>query len=155
MKQSAGILLFKKESDNLLFFLVHPGGPFWKNKDAGAWSVPKGEFTEEENPFAAAVREFEEETGIKLKPEETDCIPLSPVKLKSGKKILAWALEHDADTKKVVSNTFEMEWPPRSGKTISVPEIDKAEWFTMETALEKINEAQGRFIREIAEILGV
>lgn len=151
MKKSAGILLFQKAEEGLLFFLAHPGGPFWKNKDMGAWSVPKGEF-EEEEPLAAALREFEEETGVLL--PGGDFLELSPVKMKSGKMIYAWALEHYVDPAIVVSNEFELEWPPRSGKHISVPEIDRAAWFSEQEALEKIIEAQQGFIRELAAHLG-
>ena len=148
MKQSAGILLYKY-ADELLFFLVHPGGPFWRNKDAGAWSIPKGEFSDDEEALAAAVREFGEETGIEL--PEAGFAQLSPVRLKSGKKVLAWALEHDVNPDAVVSNTFPLEWPPRSGKTIHVPEIDKAAWFRADEALVKINEAQRAFILQVLD----
>lgn len=148
MKQSAGILLYKKASDKIFVLLAHPGGPYWKNKDAGAWSIPKGEFTNEENALDAAIREFEEEIGTKI---SGDFIELQPVKLKSGKTIYAWALEQDLDTSTVKSNEFEIEWPPKSSKTISIPEIDKAEWFPAAEALEKINVAQGDFIRQLVE----
>jgi predicted NUDIX family NTP pyrophosphohydrolase len=148
MKQSAGILLYKKASNEIFVLLAHPGGPYWKNKDAGAWSIPKGEFTNEENALDAAIREFEEEIGTKI---SGDFIELQPVKLKSGKTIYAWALEQDLDTSTVKSNEFEIEWPPKSGKTISIPEIDKAEWFPVAEALEKINAAQGDFIKQLVE----
>lgn len=145
MKKSAGILLYKKVDDVLLFFLVHPGGPFWKNKDEGSWSIPKGEFTDEE-PLLAARREFEEETGVRI---TSDCISLTPVRLKFGKLIYAWALEQDLDPSSLVSNSFEMEWPPRSGKMSAFPEVDRAGWFTVEEALKKINSAQQAFIQEV------
>ena len=146
MKQSAGILLYKKVDDALYFLLVHPGGPFWKNKDLGAWSIPKGEFTDDEKALDAAIREFEEETGIVLTGDFTE---LQSVKLKSGKVVYAWAHDRDVDAAAIVSNTFEMEWPPKSGKWVSVPEVDKAEWFSTAIALEKINAAQAAFIREV------
>lgn len=145
-KKSAGILLYKRVDKQLFVLLVHPGGPFWKNKDAGHWSIPKGEFGGEENAFDAAIREFEEETGTRL---DGYFIELSPVKLKSGKVVYAWALEKDLDAAAVVSNTFEIEWPPKSGTLKSFPEIDKAQWFTVEEALEKINVAMGDFILQL------
>lgn len=148
MKQSAGILLYKKASNEIFVLLAHPGGPYWKNKDTGAWSIPKGEFTNEENALDAAIREFEEEIGTTI---SGDFIELQPVKLKSGKTIYAYALEQDLDTSTVKSNEFEIEWPPKSGKTISIPEIDKAEWFPAAEALEKINVAQGDFIKQLVE----
>lgn len=150
MKQSAGLLLFKFVDKTLFFFLVHPGGPFWKNKDLESWSIPKGEFTNDENPLDAAKREFYEETGFKLESEsESDFIELDSVKLKSGKTIFAWALEFDIDATLIKSNEFEMEWPPKSGKQQSFPEVDRAEWFQTEHALKKINPAQADFIVQI------
>ncbi|MFV7235343.1 NUDIX domain-containing protein [Flavobacterium sp. ZB4R12] len=146
LKKSAGILLYKRVNKQLFVLLVHPGGPFWKNKDAGHWSIPKGEFSDEENAFDAAIREFEEETGTRL---DGDFIELVPVKLKSGKVVYAWALEKDIDADAVESNTFEIEWPPKSGTLKSFPEIDKAAWFTVEEALEKINVAMGDFILQL------
>jgi len=150
MKQSAGLLLFKFVDKTVFFFLVHPGGPFWKNKDLESWSIPKGEFTNDENPLDAAKREFYEETGFKLESEaESDFIELDSVKLKSGKTIFAWALEFDIDATLIKSNEFEMEWPPKSGKQQSFPEVDRAEWFQTEHALKKINPAQADFIVQI------
>jgi predicted NUDIX family NTP pyrophosphohydrolase len=150
MKKSAGILLYKKLKTDNYFFIAHPGGPFWKNKDLGSWSIPKGEFNDEERPLDAAIREFEEETGIKL---EGDFIELNPVKLKSGKTIYAWALEKDVDEKTIKSNEFAFEWPPKSGKFIDVPEIDKCGWFKASEAIEKLNLAQGDFVRELVAII--
>ena len=150
MKQSAGLLLFKFVDKTVFFFLVHPGGPFWKNKDLESWSIAKGEFTNDENPLDAAKREFYEETGFKLESEaESDFIELDSVKLKSGKTIFAWALEFDIDATLIKSNEFEMEWPPKSGKQQSFPEVDRAEWFQTEHALKKINPAQADFIVQI------
>lgn len=150
MKQSAGILLFSKTSAQLQVLLVHPGGPFWKSKDLGAWSIPKGEFTDEENPLEAAIREFKEETGVSI---SGDFIALGSVKLKSGKIIHAWALEQYLDPDAVTSNTFEMEWPPKSGKRILVPEVDKAGWFLAEQAVLKLNAAQAAFVERLVEKL--
>ena len=146
MKQSAGILLYKFVDITIFFLLVHPGGPFWKNKDLESWSIPKGEFTNEEDPLAAAKREFQEETGFEV---EGDFIALESVKLKSGKTIFAWAVEFDLDVTLVKSNDFEMEWPPKSGKLQSFPEVDRAEWFQTEHALKKINPSQADFIVQI------
>jgi predicted NUDIX family NTP pyrophosphohydrolase len=149
MKQSAGILLCRK-AKRPQFLLVHPGGPFWKNKDEGAWSIPKGEFTDEEEPLAAAKREFTEETGCTV---EGECIPLQTVKLASGKKIHAWAVEHDINADGIRSNSFEMEWPPKSGKKQSFPEIDRAAWFDAADAKLKLNTAQAAWITELENIL--
>lgn len=148
MKRSAGILLFRKSGKSIEVFLAHPGGPFWKNKDEGSWSIPKGEYEDDEDPLAAARREFEEETGTV---PDGDFLPLSPVRLKSGKWIHAWALQNDIDAASVRSNTFSLEWPPRSGKRIEVPEIDRAEWFDIETAMQKINPAQQPLITELLQ----
>lgn len=147
MKTSAGILLYRFNKKNVEVFLVHPGGPFWKNKDEGAWSIPKGEYTEDEEPLKAAIREFKEETGISV---EGDFIPLKPVKLKSGKLVKAWALEKDIDATVIKSNTFLLEWPPKSGKKIEVPEIDRAGWFAIQEAKEKINTGQLPLLEELA-----
>ena len=144
-KQSSGILLYRRKNDRLEFLLVHPGGPFWKKKDAGAWSIPKGEF-EDEDALQAAKREFEEEIGM---PIEGQMVALEPQKQKGGKLVHAWALEGDLDPQNIKSNTFEMEWPPKSGKKQQFPEIDRAEWFPAPTALQKINQAQAAFIREL------
>lgn len=149
MKQSAGILLYQKTNANLRVLLAHPGGPFWKNKDQGCWTIPKGEFTEAENPLDAAIREFEEETGQRL---QGDFTPLQSVTLKSGKIVYAWALEQDFDPDKLVSNSFEIEWPPRSGVLKSFPEIDRAEWFSMAEAMEKINVAQHAFLIQLGSL---
>ena len=149
-KQSAGILLYRNINNQLQVFLVHPGGPFFKNKDAGAWSIPKGEFNDDENPLLAAKREFLEETG---QPIDGEFIKLSPVKLKSGKTVHAWAVEGDIDHNTIVSNVFEIEWPPRSGKTASFPEVDRAGWFGIDDACVNVNAAQVKLIEELSALL--
>jgi predicted NUDIX family NTP pyrophosphohydrolase len=143
MKQSAGLLLYKFVDVTIYFLLVHHGGPFWKNKDLESWSIPKGEFTDDEDGLVAAQREFLEETGFEV---DGDFIKLEPVKLKSGKTVFAWALEFDIDVTLIKSNEFEIEWPPKSGKLQKFPEIDRAEWFQTAEALKKINPAQADFI---------
>ncbi|WP_223600677.1 NUDIX domain-containing protein [Chryseobacterium sp. GVT01B] len=150
MKISAGILLFKKEKDSLYYFLVHPGGPFWKNKDLGAWSIPKGEMLPDENSLDRALMEFKEETG---KTAEGKFIELSPIKQKGGKIVYAWALEGDIDTSDLYSNTFSLEWPPKSDKIIEIPEVDQWEWFPSEEAQQRINAAQKGFITELENIV--
>ncbi|MDB5276658.1 MAG: hypothetical protein JWR61_1613 [Ferruginibacter sp.] len=152
MKQSAGILLFKRVSKKIEVLLVHPGGPFWKNKDLGSWSIPKGEFTDEESAREAARREFKEETGFAIT-EKEKMLPLTMVKQKSGKLIYAWAVEKDIDATAIKSNHFEIEWPPKSGQLKSFPEIDKAEWFSLEEAMQKINSSQAAFITELQQLL--
>lgn len=150
-KQSAGILLYRKVDHQLQVFLVHPGGPFFKNKDAGAWSIPKGEFEDDEDPLLAAKREFLEETGQAI---DGEFIKLSPIKLKSGKTVHAWAIEGDIDHDTIASNVFEIEWPPRSGKKASFPEVDRAGWFDVAEAKVKVNSAQVKLIEELVGILG-
>lgn len=150
-KQSAGILLYRIQHSNLQVFLVHPGGPFWKNKDAGAWSVPKGEFLDDEDALLAARREFQEETSQAI---DGKFIKLKPVKQKSGKIIYTWAVEGDIDENNVISNTFPLEWPPKSGTMVEVPEIDKAGWFDVITANDKINPAQVALIEELVGLVG-
>ena len=142
-KQTDGVLLYKLIDQELLIFLVHPGGPFWKNKDEGSWTIPKGEINENEDPLTAAIREFKEETSFKLVGKFE---PLEFVKMKSGKIIHAWSLEGDVNVEDLNSNDFEMEWPPKSGRIQKFPEIDKGEWFTTEEAQIKINESQKNFI---------
>lgn len=143
-KHSAGILMYRSREDSLEVFLVHPGGPFWAKKDDGAWSIPKGEFdVENEDPLEAAKREFEEETGIAL---EGDFVPLDTLKQSSMKIVHAWAVEGDCDAAKIKSNTFSMEWPPRSGKQQEFPEVDRAGWFDIETAKIKILKGQRALI---------
>jgi predicted NUDIX family NTP pyrophosphohydrolase len=145
-KESAGLMMFRKRAGALEFLLVHPGGPFWKNKNAGAWTIPKGEIAEGEDALAAAKREFEEELGLKA---EGSLIELKPIKQKGGKVVRAWAFEGDCDPGQVKSNTFTMEWPPRSGKMTEFPEVDRAEFFNLEKAKEKINEAKIPLLEEL------
>lgn len=148
-KKSAGILAFRFTT-GLEVYLVHPGGPFYKAKDLGVWSIPKGEYTEEE-PMETALREFKEETGNAL--TGGNFIALEDIFLKSGKRISAWAIETDFEQCFISSNTFEIEWPPKSGKTASFPEADKAEWFPIEEAEHKIHPAQKDFLYQLQAIL--
>ncbi len=143
-KQSAGILLYRKRNKRLEVFLIHPGGPFWRNKDNGAWSIPKGQHGEGEEPLEAAKREFKEETGYR--PPPTDYRSIGEAKLKSGKIIRAWVVEGDIDETKIQSATFEVEWPPRSGRKKSYPEADRAGWFSLAEARQKLHPAQRIFI---------
>jgi predicted NUDIX family NTP pyrophosphohydrolase len=146
MKTSAGIVLYRRKDNFIEVFLVHPGGPFWKGKDKGAWSIPKGEFTREEDPLTAAKREFQEETGQSV---QGDFQELKPIQQKGGKMVYAWAVEGDVDADNIVSNTFKQEWPYKSGKWITIPEVDKAGWFSVEEAKEKMNAAQVAFVEEL------
>jgi predicted NUDIX family NTP pyrophosphohydrolase len=138
-KRSAGILAWRRGPDGPEVFLVHPGGPFWKNKDDGAWSIPKGEIDPGEDPLKAAQREFTEETGQTVSGTFT---PLDPVKIASGKVIVAWAIEYDVDASAITSNTFEIEWPPHSGRKLAFPEVDRAAWFPGPLAVQKITKGQ-------------
>jgi len=146
-KKSAGLLLYRMDKDVIEVLLVHPGGPFWRNKDEGAWTVPKGEFTDDEQPLAAAKREFKEETGSS--PPSGEYLPLTPIKQKNGKIVHAWAVEGDFDPATLDSNTFEQEWPPRSNRMQSFPEVDRAEWFAPEVAKKKMLFGQQSFIDEL------
>lgn len=151
--RSAGILLFRRNNGEVRFLLVHPGGPFWTKKDAGAWSIPKGGIEREEEPRACAIRELGEELGTApvLDPEEL--IELGWVRQKAGKVVEAWAAEGEFDPAALASNTFAMEWPPRSGNRQEFPEVDRAEWFDLETAREKILPAQAEFLDRLVEHL--
>jgi predicted NUDIX family NTP pyrophosphohydrolase len=151
-RRSAGILLHRRHGDELEVLLVHPGGPAWANRDAGAWSVPKGEHLEGEDPLAAARREFEEELGSP--PPEGDPDDLGEIRQKSGKRVRAWALAGDLDATQIHSNTFMFEWPPRTGKMIEVPEVDRAEWFGLDVAREKINSGQVPLLDRLEQIVG-
>ena len=135
-RQSAGLLLHRRGASGLEVFLVHPGGPFWSRKDAGAWSIPKGEFTAAEDPLAAARREFREETGFDPPPEPP--VALGAARQAGGKTVHAWAVAGDVEAAAVRSNTFEMEWPPRSGRVQEFPEVDRAAWFGLDEARRRI-----------------
>ena len=151
-KQSAGLLLYRRREGGLEVFLVHPGGPFWAKKDAGAWSIPKGEHWSDEDPLDAARREFGEETGFSAcGPFQ----PLTPQKQKSGKLIRAFACQGEATPEDLASNTFTLEWPPHSGKFQEFPEVDRAAWFPLAEAMEKIHPGQVAFLVELAESLGM
>jgi predicted NUDIX family NTP pyrophosphohydrolase len=149
--RSAGILLYRSANGGTEVLLVHPGGPFWARKDAGAWSIPKGEYEDGEDPRSCALREFEEETGTALPPGEL--IELGSVRQKGGKVVSAWAAEGDLDAESVRSNTFTMEWPPRSGRTAEFPEIDRAAWFRIDAAREKLLPAQAELLDRLLERL--
>lgn len=151
MKKSAGILPYRIKDGYPEFFLVHPGGPFWKNKDAAAWSVAKGEYEDGEDPLAAAKREFREETGLLC---DGKFIPLKPVKQKSGKQVIAWAIEMDIDPSSIQSNIFSLQWPPKSGQYKEFPEVDKGAWFPPDIARKKINACQVPFVDELEKIIG-
>jgi predicted NUDIX family NTP pyrophosphohydrolase len=150
-KLSAGILMFRRRDATLQVFLVHPGGPFWKNKDAGSWSIPKGEYGEGEDPLDAAKREFCEETGFEANGE---FIPLGRMKQSSGKAIIAWALEGDCSPAAIRSNTFSVEWPPKSGQQQEFPEVDRAGWFSLDDARTRIVKGQLGFLDRLAERIG-
>jgi predicted NUDIX family NTP pyrophosphohydrolase len=145
-RSSAGILLFRFSAGTLEVFLVHYGGPQWMRRDLGAWTIPKGEFADGEDALAAARREFAEETGFEL---TGDFIPLAPVKQKAGKVVHAWAVEGNVDPAQLRSNTFSIEWPPKSGTTREFPEVDRAAWFSMPEAMEKINSAQRALLQQL------
>jgi predicted NUDIX family NTP pyrophosphohydrolase len=138
-KRSAGLLMYRRRESEVEVFLVHPGGPFWEKKDAGAWTLPKGEYAEDENPLEAAKREFQEETGF---PVGDGFIELGQIRQASGKLVSAWAFEGDCDPSKLVSNHCQVEWPPRSGRRIDIPEVDRGEWFSIPAARERILKSQ-------------
>ena len=150
-KTSAGILLYRGDGESLEVLLVHPGGPFWAKKDEGAWSIPKGEVEEGEEPLVCALRELEEELGSSLGLTAERLSELGEVRLKSGKHVQAWAAEGEFDPAALRSNTFTLEWPPRSGRQREFPEVDRADWFAPELAREKINPAQVAFIDRLLE----
>lgn len=148
-KESAGLLIYRKHQGVLEFLLVHPGGPLWKNKDLGAWTIPKGEIGPGEDPFAAAQRECEEELGFRA---QGNFVQLNPIKQKAGKIVRAWAVEADWDPTNLKSNTFTLEWPPRSGKRHEFPEVDQACFFSLEEARSRINPAQQALLEEVARL---
>lgn len=149
MKVSAGLLLFRRREDRLEVLLAHPGGPFWATKDAGAWTIPKGELEDGEDPLRAAAREFTEETGVTVDIEKAHS--LGSVRQKSGKTVLAWAVEGDLDPGLLRSNTFTIEWPPRSGRQTEFPEIDRVEWLEPDIARVKLNPAQEPFVDRLID----
>ena len=154
-KRSAGILLFRRSGSDLEVLLVHPGGPFWARRDAGAWSIPKGEVDPGEDERACALRELEEETGGAFPDAPPEALTaLGEVRQKGGKVVAAWALEGDLDAAAIVSNTFELEWPPRSGRTQEFPEVDRAGWFALDAARGKLLPAQTPFLDRLAELAG-
>jgi predicted NUDIX family NTP pyrophosphohydrolase len=148
-KESAGIVLYRYYDSSLEIFLVHPGGPFWKNKDAGAWSIPKGEFDKGEDPLEAAKREFHEETGCSV---DGSFIALRPARQPGGKVVHAWAVEGDCEAESIKSNSFTMEWPPRSGQRKEFLEVDRAGWFSLELARQKILKGQVILLDELQRI---
>jgi predicted NUDIX family NTP pyrophosphohydrolase len=151
-KVSAGLLMYRLRQGVVEVLLAHPGGPFWRNKDDGAWTIPKGEIAPGEDAHAAALREFEEETGIR---PEGPYIELTPIQQRGGKTVCAWAFEGDCDPEGIKSNTFEMEWPPRSGKMQQFPEIDRAAFLGIEQAKQKVNPAQMALLDELQERMGI
>jgi predicted NUDIX family NTP pyrophosphohydrolase len=145
-KQAAGIIVYRKNKKELEIFLCHPGGPLYKNRDEGVWQIPKGEFETNEDPFDAAKREFKEETSQTI---EGEFVKLAPVKYKTGKIVYAWAIEGNVDETKVKSNLFSMEWPPKSGKQMEFPEVDRGKWFSVIEAKKKILPALSPFIDQL------
>jgi predicted NUDIX family NTP pyrophosphohydrolase len=151
--RSAGILLFRRRGGETEFLLVHPGGPFWARKDAGAWSIPKGQIEDNEEPRACAIRELEEELGKAPELDREQLIELGSIRQRAGKVVEAWAAEADFDPAALASNTFAMEWPPRSGKQQEFPEVDRAEWFGLEATREKILPAQAELLDRLLDQL--
>jgi len=149
--RSAGLLMFRRIGGDFAVLLVHPGGPFWRRKDLGAWSIPKGEYAQGEEPLAVARREFEEETGAR---PDGDFRPLGEVVQPGGKRVVAWAVEGDFDPATLVSNSFEIEWPARSGRKVRFPEVDRAEWFAPAVARDKMLAGQRPFIDRLAQLVG-
>ena len=150
-KRSAGILMYRRGDAGIELLLVHPGGPFWAKKDLGAWSIPKGEYAEGEDALAVAKREFEEETGAR---PHGDFLPLGEIVQPGRKIVTAWAIEGDFDSATRRSNRFELEWPPRSGRKVSFPEVDRAEWFAPAEARQKILSGQREFIARLMQAIG-
>jgi len=145
-KRSAGLLLFREVGRRLEILLAHPGGPFWAKKDDGAWSIPKGEFPDGEDPLAAAKREFAEETGFT---PDGQFVPLKPVRQAGGKVVYAWAVRGDFEPQRLKSNTFSLEWPPKSDRRQEFPEIDRVAWFTLDVGRRKILKAQSSFLDQL------
>jgi predicted NUDIX family NTP pyrophosphohydrolase len=150
-RKSAGLIMFRYKGGVLELFMVHPGGPFWAKKDPGSWSIPKGEYSDQEDPLEAAKREFFEETGFEAKGEFKE---LTMIRQPSGKRIRAWSFQGDGDASAIRSNTFAMEWPPKSGKQAEFPEVDRAGWFSVDICRQKILKGQVGFIDELCAQLG-
>ena len=150
--RSAGLLVYRKAQDGIEVLLVHPGGPYWRRKDDGAWSIPKGEHDADEEPLDVAIREFREELGMDP-PDVGAAVPLGEHRQPSGKLVTAWAVEGDMDVSEIVSNTFEMEWPPRSGRTAEFPEVDRADWFPPDEARRKLLRGQVVLLDRLAAVL--
>jgi predicted NUDIX family NTP pyrophosphohydrolase len=150
-KRSAGLLVYRRRESGVEVFLVHPGGPFWAKKDLGAWSIPKGEFEEGEEPLAAAIRELGEETGFTV---AGDFRELGTIRQASGKLVSAWAVQGDFDAGALASNTCEIEWPPRSGRLITIPEVDRGAWFSIPEARRRMVTAQQEFLDRLIEKIG-
>jgi len=149
-KKSAGILMYRYRKETLEVLLVHPGGPFWAKKDLGSWSIPKGEYTDLEDPFTVAKREFQEETSFQV---AGNFLSLTSLKQSGGKVVRIWAVEGNCDASEIKSNTFLMEWPPRSGKKQEFPEVDRGEWYTIDMAKNKLLKGQVGFIEELCKLL--
>jgi predicted NUDIX family NTP pyrophosphohydrolase len=150
-KRSAGLLMYRSRQDETEVFLVHPGGPYWANKDQGSWTIPKGEYDDEEEPFAAARREFFEETGFTA---DGEFFSLGEVRQKSGKLVTAWAFVGDCDPTQLKSNTCEIEWPPKSGTRLQIPEIDRGDWFTMNDARRYIRAELDELLLRLSSLIG-
>jgi predicted NUDIX family NTP pyrophosphohydrolase len=149
-KRSAGLLMYRRRSGTVEVFLVHPGGPYWSKKNEGFWTIPKGEYETGKEPLAAAIREFQEETGFKV------CEPfleLGSIRQKSGKLVIAWAFEGDCDPTKLISNTCEIEWPPRSGQRIEIPEVDLGDWFSFDLVRKFIRAEQVPFLEALRSLI--
>jgi predicted NUDIX family NTP pyrophosphohydrolase len=149
-KQSAGLLLYRRAAVSVEVFLVHPGGPYWSKKNEGSWTIPKGEYEIDEQPLVAAIREFQEETGFKA---SDPFLELGSIRQKSGKVVLAWAFEGNCDPTKLISNMCEIEWPPRSGKHIQIPEVDRGEWFSFDRAGMFIRAEQVPFLEALRSLI--
>ena len=149
-KQSAGLLLYRETARGVEVLLVHPGGPFWAKKDDGAWSIPKGEFEEGEDPLRAALRECEEELGTTV---AGDLVRLEPIRQPSRKMVHAWAVRFEFDPARLKSNTFSMEWPPKSGTLREFPEVDRAQWFNLDEARRRILRGQAPFLDQLVDRL--
>ena len=150
VKRSAGLLMYRRQQDEVEVFLVHPGGPYWASKDQGVWTIPKGEYEEDEEPFAAAKREFFEETGFTAHGE---FFSLGEVRQKNGKLVTAWAFQGDCDPAQLQSNTCEIDWPPKSGKRLEIPEIDRGRWFTMDDARRYIRQELDKLLLRLISLI--